>query len=103
MARSSASSASSIANASVSVGALAVTRIFSPSMPMARNAIVGFDLASRASIRPAIRSPRVDSASPHVRIMRLRITAVEPDRRLRSGMTPRPSISSISIGTPGMA
>ena len=44
-----------------------------------------------------------DSASPHVRRVRLRIVAVTPARATRSGMTARSTISRISWGTPGTA
>ena len=80
--------------------AFAVTRTLMPSMPLARKAIVGFDCEST---RAAIISASVDSATPHVRNTRLKITACSPDRARRSGMTARSTISCISWGTPGTA
>ena len=49
-------------------------------------------------------SASVDSATPHVRSVRLRMVAVAARLgRIRSGMTARPTISRISWGTPGTA
>ena len=56
-----------------------------PSMPLARNAIVGLPTASSASMRRASRSASPDSLSPHVRSTRLTMTDVSPERRRRSG------------------
>ena len=75
-------------------------RTLIPSMPLARKAMVGFVCVST---RDEIISARLDSATPHVRSVRLRITASSPDLARRSGTTARSSISFISWGTPGTA
>jgi hypothetical protein len=98
--RNSASSASRSRRASAKSAALAVSRSFRPSIPDARNAMVGFVCAST---RSATISARADSATPHVRSVRLTITWAEPDRRRKSGTTARSIISCISCGTPGTA
>ena len=71
-----------------------------PSMPRARNAIVGF---SCVSTRSAIISASPDSDWPHVFSDRLTITAASPERASRSGSTWSFTISCISYGTPGTA
>ena len=75
-------------------------RTLMPSMPLARKAIVGLVWTST---RAEIISARVDSATPHVRKVRLMITACSPDRCWRSGITALSTISCISWGTPGTA
>ena len=75
-----------------------------PSIPLARNAIVGLPpAASNPATRGATRSARVDSARPHVRRTRDLIVARVPARAARSGSTARVTISCISWGTPGTA
>ena len=96
MPRTSRSSAASIACAAPSDSAFAVSRTFNPSMPLARKASVGLPTSSKRSISDARVSARPDSLSPHVRKVRLTITAVSPDRSRRSGMIARASISFIS-------
>ena len=71
-------------------------RTLMPSMPLARNAIVGLPTVSSASTRGPTISASVDSAVPHVRSVRLRMTEVSPDRRFRSGSTTAPTIACIS-------
>ena len=60
------SSASTSARAASSVSAFAVMRTTRPSMPRARNAIVGLPVASSASSRCATISASADSDVPHV-------------------------------------
>ena len=78
-------------------------RTTSPSIPRARNAIVGLPLASSASRRCATISASADSDVPHVFSDRETIAATSPDRRSRSGITCARTISCISYGTPGTA
>ena len=93
---SSATSSASTRSASSEVGALAVIRTLSPSMPLARKAMVAWPDASSSSIRPASSSARPDSLWPQVRSVRLRMTACTPARRCRSGSTVPETISCIS-------
>ena len=74
-----------------------------PSMPLARKASVGLPVSSSASISGAKQLGEPDSLSPHVRSVRLTMTAVSPERARRSGRTARSTISFISYGTPGTA
>src|SRR6266540_999218 len=92
-ARSSASSAASTSRAVGSSGAFTVMRTFSPSTPLARKASVHVPASSRCSMRSARRSASPDSLSPHVRNVRLMITADVPERRRRSGSTAAVMIS----------
>src|SRR5690349_2316258 len=71
-----------------------------PSMPRARNAMVGFVCWST---RSAIISARPDSDVPHVLSDRDTITARSPERSRRSRSTEFVTISVISYGTPGTA
>ena len=105
IARSAPSSTSRRSRALASSGAFTVIRTFTPSMPLARKAIVGAPgpSASRASRRGATSSERRASEMPTVRRVRETMTAGSPVRSWRSGMTARASISSISYGTPGTA
>ena len=98
--RSSASSASISARASSSVAAFAVIRTYRPSIPRARNAIVGFPWTST---RSAIISASRDSDVPHVFSERDTMTARSPERSRRSGSTWSVTICCISYGTPGTA
>ena len=101
--RSSASSAARIASALASSAAFAVMRTLMPSMPLAWKASVGLPSTSSSSMRGASSSARPDSVWPQVRSTRLRITALTPARRCRSGSTVPRSIVCISCGTPGTA
>ena len=92
----SATSAPRTASASSAVAALAVTRTLSPSMPLARKAMVACPRRSSSSTRSASISAIPDSEWPHVRRVRLRITPVSPARRRSSGMTVPATISFIS-------
>lgn len=76
-----------------------------PSMPLAWKAMVGAPgpASSSAFMWSPRRSAMDDSASPHVRTTRLRMTSVTPLRDRRSGRMARSSISTISWGTPGTA
>src|SRR4051794_20845681 len=71
-----------------------------PSMPRARNAMVGFVCWST---RSAIISASPDSEVPHVFRERDTITARSPARSRRSGSTCCVTMSVISYGTPGTA
>ncbi len=81
------------ARASSGVDALAVIRTTSPSIPRARNAIVGFVWAST---RWAIISANPDSDVPHVFSDRETIADCCPDRASRSGSTCSLIMSCIS-------
>ena len=96
MPRSSVSSSSSTCTTASSLSALAVTRTLSPSMPLARKAMVARPLRSSASRRSPQSSPRRASDVPQVRRVRLRMTEETPARRFRSGMTVPSSMMRIS-------
>ena len=103
IARSSFSSASTKARAAASESPLAVMRTTRPSMPRARNAMVGLPVASSASSRCATISASADSEVPHVFNERDTIVDAAPLRARRSGSTCAVIISCISYGTPGTA
>ncbi len=102
--RSTSSSASRAITASAAVASFTVTRTLMPSMPDARNAMVGAPgWPSSSSRRGASCSARADSARPQVRSTRLRMVARCSERSTRSGSTARSTMSAISCGTPGTA
>ena len=78
-------------------------RTLMPSMPLAWKAMVGLPSLSSSPMRVATISAMPDSLTPQVRSTRLRITAVWPVRRRRSGRMVPLNISRISLGTPGTA